>query len=77
MQIATAQCTASDLENDVARLNKLGAGSLDDFNFVLALPHQGLHLVGVVSSRFVVGDILFRDGSSIVANSLLGLKSRL
>lgn len=77
MQITTTQCTASDLEDDITRLNNLGAGSLNNFNFVLALPHQGLHLVGVVSSRLVVGDILFRDGGSIVANSLLGLKSRL
>lgn len=77
MQITAAECAASNLQDDITRLDDLGPGSFDDFNLVLALPHQCLHLVGVVSGSLIVGDILLRDGGAIVPNGLFGLVSRL
>lgn len=77
MQIAAAQRAASDLEDDIARLNNPGPSSFNNFHFVLSLPYQRLHFVGVVTGGFVVGDILLCDGGAVVPDGLFGLESRL
>lgn len=76
MEVRTADSTASDLEDDIARLDELGLGALDDLDCVLALPSQSLHglirvavLFSVVSR---VGDVLGSDSVVAVTNSPLG-----
>lgn len=76
MKVRTTDSAASNLEDDIARLNQFGLGALDDLDCVLALPGQSLHglirvtvLFSVVSR---VGDVLGSDSVVAVTNSPLG-----
>lgn len=73
MQITTAKCASGDLQDDISGLQNLRPRGLDNLDLVLALPYQGLHLVGLVAGGIVVSDILLSDGAAIVANGLLGV----
>lgn len=76
MKVRTTDSAASNLEDDIARLNQFGLGALDDLDCVLALPGQSLHglirvavLFSVVSR---VGHVLGSDSVVAVTNSPLG-----
>lgn len=75
MEVGAADGAAGDLKDDIAGLNDLGLGALDNLDCVLALPDQSLHgLAGVailssVSCR--VGNVLSGDSVVAVANGLL------
>lgn len=73
MQIASAQCTSSDLQNNIPGLNDLWPGSVDDLNLVLRLPYERLHGLAL-AALCVIGDILLCDGAAIVTNGLFGLE---
>lgn len=75
MEVGATDGAASNLEDDIAGLDDLGLGAVNDLDCVLALPDQSLHhLAGVailcsVSCR--VGNVLGGDGVVAVANGLL------
>lgn len=73
MQVTSTEGAPRHFQDDIPGLNKLGPGSFDDLDLVLSLPDKSLHCVGVVSGRFIVGDVLLRDGAAVMANELFDL----
>lgn len=73
VQVAAAEGTSSDLEDDISRLDELRPRGVDDLHLVFALPYEGFHGLTAITGLLIVGHILLGDGAAIVANDLFGL----